>query len=289
MSVLDPPLTALLLLSAFLTYLFYRSDPPRRSLLFSLGITLGLATATKMLAIAFFPILGGMVLLKIYQEADHPVSEMGKAVFLVGGLSVLVFLGTYLILGYTLKETWELVVYMFAWHRTAGSMTSLTSRWYEWLYIGNPIFYFYKQLAPGQWQALIATGNLVLWVGAEFAALYALIRFWRRPEIWMLALLVILQFALYTQKRSTFIHYMTEILPFLYILLGVTVADLWDRYGNKYRRILQVDLGLFAVGALLIFLNYWPYIWGRPITAEQFQKASGFKVAPNATPASEYR
>ena len=42
-------------------------------------------------------------------------------------------------------------------------------------------------------------------------------------------------------------------------------------------------------GALLIFLNYWPYIWGRPITAEQFQKASGFKVAPSATPASEYR
>lgn len=282
--LLDPPLTALLLISTLLALIFLTSPRMRWSLLPLLGLSLGLATATKMLTIVFFPILGGAVLYRILRSVPKPLAAMAGAVLTVGTLAVAAFCATYWILGYSLQETWDLVRYIFAWHRVASAQSQLISPWWEWLYIGNPIFYFYRRLGPNQWWTIIATGNLVLWVAAELAAFYALIRFYRRPEIWMIALPVVLQFLMYTQKRSTFIHYMTEILPFLYILLGVTLADLWERYGSKYRRVLQIDFALLAAGAALLFFNYWPFIWGKPVTTAQFKKVSGAQMAFSRLP-----
>jgi dolichyl-phosphate-mannose--protein O-mannosyl transferase len=79
----------------------------------------------------------------------------------------------------------------------------------------------------------------------------------------MLFLAVAIQFFLYTRKPSTYLHYMTEILPFLFLLFGVALADLFARYGTKYRTLLLADLGVFYLGALVVFWNYWPSIWGR--------------------------
>ncbi len=274
MALLDPPLTAFLLLSTLFTYSFYASPKLRIGYVYLTGICLGLALATKMLAIAFFAPLWGLTIYRIWRDKIGWAQILhATAVFIL--LPPVLFAGTYQILGYTLGETVELVRYIFGWHQVANAASPLTSRWFEWLYIQNPIFYFWKKLDDGTWHTVIATGNFVLWIGAEIGAVYALIRYWRRPEIWMIALLIGFQFALYTQKRSTFIHYMTEILPFLYILLGVAIGDLFDRYGKKYYRVLQVDLGLFAVGAFIVFFNYWPYIWGMPISEARFNKLRG--------------
>ncbi len=274
MGLLDPPLTAFLLLAVTATYLFFVSEKVRMLWVWLSAAFLGLAVSTKMLGIVFFPILGGMTVFRLWGE-DKRWNKILQASLIFALLPPGIFILSYLALHYTLRETWDLTLYIFAWHRVAGAETFLTSRWYEWLFIKNPVFYFYKRLGPDRWQTAIATGNFVLWIGAQLGALYALIRNYRRPEIWMFVLPIILQFALYAQKPSTFIHYMTEILPFFYILLGVAIGDLFDRYGEKYRRILQIDLGLFAAVALVVFINYFPFIYGKPITAEQMSKIGG--------------
>ena len=180
-------------------------------------------------------------------------------------LSIVTFMSTYWVLGYTTAETWELVEFMFAWHRSAKGPTPATSRWFEWLFIKNPIYYT-RQMAVGEYlQVVMVTGNFVLWIGAQLAAFYCIIRLWRRPEVWMLALLVGIQFFLYTQKTSTYLHYMTEILPFLYLLLAIALADLFTRYGEKFRKMIWVDLAVFYLGALMVFWNYWPHLWGKAI------------------------
>jgi hypothetical protein len=43
------------------------------------------------------------------------------------------------------------------------------------------------------------------------------------------------------------------------------MADLFARYGTRYRKLLLADFGAFFLGALLVFWNYWPSIWGRAV------------------------
>lgn len=261
MAMLDPPLTFLLILSTLWAYLFYSAERLRRGLLVGIGIALGLALATKLLALVFIPVLFGLIALRLWREPQRYV-KMLAAGFILAFFSVLMFLSTYWVLGYTTAETWELVEFMFNWHRTAKGPSIAMSRWYEWLFIKNPIFYTHQIEAGKYVQVVMVTGNFVTWIGAQLAALYCMIRLWRRPEVWMLVLLVAIQFFLYTQKSSTYLHYMTEILPFLYLLLAMCLADLFARYGKKYRKMLWVDLAVFYLGALVVFVNYWPKIWG---------------------------
>ncbi len=284
LGLLDPPLTALLLVSTCLAYQCYAGKKLRLWLLIPLTVSLGLAVATKMLALFFIPILWALVVLRLWREPSR-FSKIILATLLFTLIPPLVFLGTYLILGYTGRETYQLVKFMFAWHRTAEAYVPLTSRWYEWFYIKNPVWYFVKKVPDqeGMMRGVMGTGNFVLWIGAELGALYALFRKWRKPEVLMIALLVLIQIALYTQKRSTFMHYMTEILPFLYILMGVAIGDLFDRYEDRHKRVLQLDFACFGIGALIVFLNYWPYLWGRSFSQAQLDRISGRQISSSST------
>ena len=261
MALLDPPLTCFLLLSTLFAYLFFRSEDLRWELLACSAASLGLALSTKLLALAIVPGVFGLVVLRLWRE-PNPVPKLFAGILGMTLLPVVLFLLSYWILGYTTTEVWDLVKFMFAWHSSARGPFLATSRWYEWLFIKNPIFYM--NFGPqGNTPVVIVTGNFVLWIGAQLGTLYCLIRLWRRPEIWMLILSVLFQFLIYSEKPSTYLHYMTEILPFLYILLGVAIADLFRRYGEKFSKILLVDLGIFFVGALVVFVKYWPSLWGK--------------------------
>ena len=284
MGLLDPPLTCLLILATFLTDRFYRSSELKAWLPPLIATALGLATATKLLGIVFIPVLGIFLLIRIWRS-PRPVAW--TLYLLACSLLIPVcFAVTYALLGYTLAETWDLTKYIFAWHQFAGSDPLLTSRWYEWLFIKNPVMYFYKRLGNDEWQTVIGTGNFVLWIAAELGALYAMIRLYRRPETWLFAGLIAIQFFLYSRKPATYIHYMTEIMPYFYLLLGMSLGDLWDRYGAKNRRILQIDLGILTAAALAVFINYWPFITGGTINTQQWSKISG-RSAPTVAMPSE--
>jgi predicted membrane-bound dolichyl-phosphate-mannose-protein mannosyltransferase len=264
MALLDPPLTCFMVLSTLLGFLFYRSPSPRWGLLLAAAAVLGLALATKFLALAIVPVLFGFVVFRLWREPQR----WGKilAVSLGGAaVSVLVFFSSYWVLGYSTAEAWDLVKFIFAWHGSAKGPTPAMSRWYEWLFIKNPIWYYKIKGDVAPIPVVMVTGNFVLWIGAQLGALYCVFRLWRRPEIWMLLLAVAIQFFFYNRKPSTYLHYMTEILPFLFILLGVAMADLFARYGTRYRKLLLADFGVFFLGALLVFWNYWPSIWGRAV------------------------
>ena len=146
------------------------------------------------------------------------------------------------------------------------------------------MWYFWKQLPDGKVQAVLGTGNLILWVGAEVLAIYAVYRNRRRLEVWALAVIVLIQFLLYAFKPNTFLHYMVLILPFIYILMGIGIGDLFDRLGTRYRRLLQLDFACFLLGSLLVFWNYFPYLQGKAITRQTFEaiKAQGLALPPEA-------
>jgi dolichyl-phosphate-mannose--protein O-mannosyl transferase len=275
--LLDPPLTAFLLLSAILACRFSLAPAPKLASLIPLGLVLGLALSVKLLTLLIIPLVLGLVLYRLRRERARK-RDYCLAALLLLGLPPVMVIGGYLLQGYSFRETYDLLVFNFSWHSTAKSWDQITSRWYEWLYIGNPLWYFNRTVDGDHSRVMLATGNLILWVGAEVLALYALFRKWRRPEVLFLAALILVQLGIYARKPHTYIHYMTEILPFLYVLMGVGIADVFDRCENRYRRVLQFDFALFGLISFLTFWNYWPYISGKPVTREQMRKAGHWNI-----------
>ena len=282
MGLLDPPLIALFLLSAALAIHFYLSPGVGWGKVLGLGVTLGLALSVKLLTLFIMPLCLGLVWLKLRGEKKL-VSGWWKAGLLLLALPVLIVVLGYLAQGYTVKEAVDLLIFNFKWHSTAKSMDIITSRWYEWLYIGNPLWYFTRPFGEGKFEAMLATGNLILWIGAELLALYAVIRYRKRPEIIFLALMILAQFGVYIRKPHTYIHYMTEIIPFFYVLMGAGIGDLFDRYEDRYRRILQIDFAVYGILCFAVFVNYWPYVAGKPLTTEQMKATPTFKNIPLST------
>ncbi len=280
-ATLDITLAGLLVLAVVLDYEFYASDKLRWGYFYLLCFVLGLAMATKMLTLLLMPIFWGLVELRICRESKRFLA-VALSTIALAVIPLLVFFFTYWVLGYSTGEFWGVIKFMFGYHQFHKGPEHLFSRWFEWLYIKNPFWFFWKWVDTGHLRAILTTGNFVLWSGAQLGAIYVLIRNWRRPELWMFALLVLVQFVIYSQKPSTFLFYMTGILPFLYILLGAAIGDLFDRYGRKYRRILQLDFAVFFGVSLYITMNYWPLLWGKVITAKQYYRIIGKEAPPSA-------
>jgi dolichyl-phosphate-mannose--protein O-mannosyl transferase len=270
LAILEPPLLFFFLLAVTTALLFYQDKSVSLWKVALMSVCLGLALATKMLTLVLMPVPLALAAWGMFRKRAS-AGQWAIAVLCVMLLPPLIFVVTYLPLGYGAAEIWEGVRFSFGFHRYYEQASrSVVSRWYEWLYIGRPIWYFLVKSGPDRYLTMLATGNLALWIGAQLLALYALLRQPRRLELWALAGLVLIQFALYAIKPNTFFYYMVMVLPFIYILMGVGLAALFDRYGHKYRRLLQLDMACFFLVALLIFWNYFPYIWGKPISEARF-------------------
>ncbi|MDX1386286.1 MAG: phospholipid carrier-dependent glycosyltransferase [bacterium] len=280
MGMLDAPITALLVLAALWTVSFFEArDPPYWKLIL-ITATLGLATSIKLLTLIMLPAYWGLIVYRHWGR-PHPIKNITLVSALFAGVIPLVFFWTFWVMGYSLAETVDLVRFNFAYHETAVGPAPFFSRWFEWLYIKNPVWYHTWLDGKGMGKGIMATGNFVLWIGAEIGTAYALIRKRRSPVIWFLFSLIAIQFLVYTQKHSTYIHYMTEILPFLYILMGVAIGDLFKRYGSRYGTLLRIDFAIFALGALVVFWNIHPYVWGKLVPAEKMRALYGLGKIPS--------
>lgn len=270
LGMLDPPLLLFLLAATYAALRFWKGPKISLSWLYLTGLCLGLALATKMLALVLAPVFWALAAdrLRLGEKNWKSFLHGIGAGFLLPGA---IYYGSHALLGYSPAETWRLWLYNLDFHQYHRGAANMSSRWYEWLYVGQPLWYFWKQLEGGQIQAVLGTGNLVLWIGAELLALYAVLRRRRSPEVWAVAALVLIQFALYAFKPNTFLQYMVLILPFLYILMGVGIADLFERFEARYRRILQIDFVCFFLGSFLVFWNYLPYLQGRPMSRQAFE------------------
>lgn len=281
LGMLDPPLLLFLLAATYAALRFWHNRDLSLPWLYLTGLFLGLALATKMLALVLAPVFGALAADRLRRQGKfwRALPHLAVAGFL---LPAAIYFGVHAILDYTPAETWSLLRYNLDFHQYHRGAANMSSRWYEWLYVGKPMWYFWKQVEGGRVQAVLGTGNLVLWIGAELLALYAIFRKRRNPEVWAIAALVLIQFALYAFKPNTFLQYMVLILPFLYILMGIGIGDLFDRFEERYRRILQIDFACFLLGSLLVFWNYFPYLQGRPMTRESFDAvaAKGLALPP---------
>ena len=273
LAILEGPLAAWMMLALAIAVGIHQGRNYLLARVALLGLTLGLGLSSKWAMAAVVPPVLLLVLSRLRKQREPLEIWAASAAFLLL-LPVAVLTLSYVAMGYTLRQTPHVLAFGFNFHRSYQQTLPIGSPWYEWFYSGHPRWYAFLRFPSGQVQALLATGNMVLQVAGQLLAAYAL---WIRRqslEAWAVAIALGLQVLLYALKPLTFFHYMVAILPFIYVLMGVGIAGLFDRYGDRYRRMLQVDFFLLWLGAFLIFWNYAPFLWGWPVPEERLPSFS---------------
>lgn len=274
MALLEAPLMAGLLLATLAAYQFLQGTRPRLPVLYLWGLAAGVALAIKLNTLVFLPIW--WVLAGLYLRKNQAKLTLWlQSLVALTALPLAVLFLSYGIIGYNPMETLELLAFMWNFHQFYQGPAKLFSRWYEWIWIKEPIWYVLRRPEPTVVHAVVLTGNLVLWIGSLAALIYLGIRKYRDQIFWLFALPIFFQIILYARKPTTFFYYMVQVLPFLYLLLGGALGDLWQRWGRRFGTLLRVDFALLWLGALIVFVNYWPLLWGQPFNQALYERKTG--------------
>jgi dolichyl-phosphate-mannose-protein mannosyltransferase len=270
MALLEPAVAAAMMSSLALAFGIRSAGRGFILKIVALGLVMGLGLASKWSMAAVFPSLFLLVFSRLHRE-KAPAARWCLAILALTAIPWSVYFAAYAWNGFSLRQSYDLLRFSLEFHRNFDRTLNIGSPWYEWLYSGQPLWYLHPALRNTKDQVVMAVGNLVLWISSQALALYALWSRRRSIEVWAIAAALILQFLLFATKPLSFMHYMVPILPLLYVLMGLGVASLFDRFGDRYRRILQVDFALLFLGALLVTWNYAPFLWGWPVSQERLR------------------
>lgn len=231
------------------------------------GIFIGLAAATKWTAAAVW------LLLVVWYAAHRPSLPKLK-----WGWVLLAFLvlpagiySTSFVFNHYDNGFWT---YLWDWHKqtwnfhhTLTADHPYASRWWSWLYLARPVWFYFKN-DDGLIRGILALGNPILWWGGSVALLVSLWTTIRRqtPELLFPLLLF---FALYLPwtviSRTQFQYYIVPAVPFLFLLLGYWLSRLLKlRLARPYAL-------LFIIVALAIFIFFFPLYTALPISNDFYQ------------------
>lgn len=194
---------------------------------------------------------------------------------------------------------WNQQESMYGYHSTLKDPHGFKSPWYEWPLIVKPMWYYSSKPINGMHSTILAFGNPAVW-WTGFAALLGVIaavvcRQARRANAWiqgsavaaesdwhreMAVIAGVLLVGFASQfvpwmlvPRSTFIYHYFASVPF--IILCTAQCMLWGFRGNK-KLGYAVGGGLLIV-ALALFIGFYPYASGAPMSTEWAEAMQWFK------------
>lgn len=167
---------------------------------------------------------------------------------------------------------------MYTYHAKTvlGSEHPYSSRWYEWIIMKRPIWYYSGTVSEGVKEGISAFGNpLVWWLGipAFFYMVYLTIKK-RDKNAMFLVIAYLAQLVSWIPiTRLTFIYHYFPCVPFIVLMLGYSVMTIYNEAKNKK----AVFWGAVAYAALVIilFAMFYPVLSGHACSvkyAENFLK-----------------
>ena len=146
-----------------------------------------------------------------------------------------------------------------------------SSKWYEWLYMKRPIFYFDLTWPDGLKSGISSFGNPLLWWAGLPAVIYM---GWRailnkdRTALFLLIGYLASLIPWIPIERTTFIYHYFPCVPFLALMLGHTVSVTADLQKKQYYRPIIIGSMIYAALAVWLFFMFYPVLSGKPVTAE---------------------
>ena len=304
-ATIDVYITFFVILMYYFMYVYYSQsfyDVPLKKTFVPLlmsGICFGLGTASKWTGIyagAGLCVIFFMTIHKRYKEylfarenPDSPESaeicdSFVKNMILTLSFCILAFIIIPLIIyllsyipyamcgGNGLKGILKNQTDMYVYHSKTvlDSTHPYSSKWYEWIIMKRPIWYYSGKVTETIKEGISAFGNpLVWWVGIP-AVLYTVYNAVKKKD----SVAVFLTVGYFAQlipwvfvDRVVFIYHYFPCVPFLVLAIGYCLSEMYKRSKNiKYAAI------VYAAAVIGMFIMFYPVLSGMSVNAEMVDK-----------------
>ncbi len=168
-----------------------------------------------------------------------------------------------------LRQVWKSQVDMYNYHAHLDSTHAFSAAFYTWPLILKPLWLYVSETRIPLRSSITLMGNPLIWWTGLLALILLISRKLRWPSrdrIWLLASVTALYLPWTAVSRISFIYHYFPIVPFLILLLGVSLSR-WPRQGAFSRALPWLFTGLGA----LLFALFYPAISGFAVPASWFK------------------
>ncbi len=157
-----------------------------------------------------------------------------------------------------------------------GSTHPYSSRWYEWIIMKRPIWYYSGTVSDGVKEGISAFGNpLVWWLGipAFFWLIYNAIVKKDKTCVFLLIGYLAQLVPWIPIERVTFIYHYFPCVPFITLMLGYSIKLIYD--DAKSKKPVLYGAFIYAGLVIVLFLMFYPVLSGQPCStwyAQHFLK-----------------
>lgn len=147
-----------------------------------------------------------------------------------------------------------------------GSEHPFSSRWYEWIIMKRPIWYYSGTITSEVKEGISSFGNpLVWWLGipAFFYMVYLIFKNRDKNALFLVIAYLAQLVSWIPVTRLTFIYHYFPCVPFIVLMLGYSILNIYNEAKNKK----AVMYGAFVYAGLAIVLFAMFYLFFRVIRA----------------------
>jgi dolichyl-phosphate-mannose--protein O-mannosyl transferase len=245
--------------------------------LYLAGLAAGFAVSTKWTAVMSLVVIPVMlVLLGRWRRIQISGADLRHMAAAFVAIPVAVYMLTYIpyfMLGHGAGDFVKHQISMLRFHATLTQGHPYQSRWWSWPLLLRPIWYEYRQVAPGLHQGILAVGNPIIWYAGLIAFVIVAVRAVRTrsvPEVFLVAGLVTSYVQYAFISRVLFLYHFLPALPFVIMALAVGLDRVRDRRGSR----LVVAYLLLAAGWLVV---YYPFLAGVPMDYRWYMRLVWFR------------
>ncbi|HIT85505.1 MAG TPA: glycosyltransferase family 39 protein [Candidatus Ornithomonoglobus intestinigallinarum] len=159
-----------------------------------------------------------------------------------------------------------------------------SSKWYEWIVMTRPIWYYSGEISDTIKEGISSFGNpLVWWIGipAFFITLYNGIAN-RSKRAWFLVIAYAIQIVFWIPvTRTTFIYHYFPCVPFIALMIGYCMEDIYGSAGSERifgmrtrnggisgQRLVIICCCVYAAAAAALFAAFYPVLSGAPCSVD---------------------
>ncbi len=154
---------------------------------------------------------------------------------------------------------------MIKYHSGLVAEHPYSSNWYEWILMKRPIWYYSGTVSSTLKEGISAFGNpLVWWMGvpAFVYMVYLMIAKKDKNSLFLVISYMAQLLPWIFVRRLTFIYHYFPCVPFIVLMIGYAIKNLYDNAKNKKALVCAVCGYVLLV--IVLFVMFYPVISGQP-------------------------
>ncbi|MCD8180566.1 MAG: glycosyltransferase family 39 protein [Firmicutes bacterium] len=150
-----------------------------------------------------------------------------------------------------------------------GSEHSFSSRWYEWIIMKRPIWYYSGTVSEGIKEGISSFGNpLVWWLGipAFFYMVYLIFKKKDKNALFLVIAYLAQLVSWIPITRLTFIYHYFPCVPFIVLMIGYSLLNIYN--GAKNKKATMYCIFGYAALVIVMFIMFYPVLSGQPVSVD---------------------